>query len=65
MTALKPSKETVSAFDREQEILGLVTDEHDVSPHSAGAPSATELSVQPLSGFGLRDASSRSMRGCT
>ena len=52
-------------FDREQKFLGLVTDEHDLSPHSAGAPSATELSLQPFLGFGLRDASSRSMRGCT
>src|ERR1700752_3009118 len=52
-------------FDREQEFLGLVTDEHDLSPHSAGAPAATELSSGTLPIFDLRDASSRSMRGWT
>src|SRR4030088_1545466 len=53
------------SLDRKQEVLGLVTYEHDLSPHSAGAPSATEPSVQPSPDFGLRALISRSMRGCT
>src|SRR5579863_3032926 len=52
-------------LDREQKLLGLVTYQHDLPPHSAGAPSATEESVQPLPGFNLPDESMRSMRGCT
>jgi hypothetical protein len=40
-----------------------MTDKHDLSPHSAGAPSATELSVQPAPDFGLRELSKRLIRG--
>jgi len=36
LTALKPSNETVSPGNREQEFLGLMTDEHDLSPHCQG-----------------------------
>ncbi len=52
------------AGDGEQKIFWLVANEHDLSPHSAGAPSATELPLfQP--DFDSSEANRRSMRGCT
>src|SRR3984885_4907787 len=62
---LEPVERNRERLDREQELLGLVTYQHDLPPHSAGAPSATELSVQPSPDFNLPDESMRSMRGCT
>ncbi len=47
-------------FDREQEVLGLMTDKHDVSPYSAGAPSAVDLMAQAFRVFDVRSANSRS-----
>src|SRR5260370_251017 len=48
-------------LDREQEFLGLVAYQHGLSPHSAGAPSAIDLSVQPSSDFILLDANRRAI----
>src|SRR6202041_943757 len=62
---LEPVERNRERLDREQKLLGLVAYQHDLPPHSAGAPSATEESVQPLPGFNLPDESMRSMRGCT
>src|SRR6266852_5006823 len=57
---LEAVKGNRQSLDRKQEVLRLVTYEHVLSPHSAGAPSATELSVQPLPDFAWRDVYNRS-----